>query len=68
MSDRGLAVTDIATGATRRRGDVFALYAEIYALRLGLDVPSAAQDVGLGSGPCDTELSAAAAAPSPALP
>jgi hypothetical protein len=65
-------VTDIATGATRRRGDVFALYAEIYALRLGLDVPAAGQDVGLdvglGSGPCDTDLSAAVAAPSPALP
>lgn len=61
-------MTDNATGATRRRGDGFALYAEIYALRLSLDVPPVVQDGGLGSGACDTELSAAAAAPSPPLP
>jgi hypothetical protein len=61
-------MTDIATGTTRRRGDVFALYAEMYALRLALDVPPDVQDSGLGSGACDTELSAAAAAPSPPLP
>jgi hypothetical protein len=56
-------MADGATGSSRR-GDVFRLYAEIYALRLALDVPTAGEDGGLGSRPCDIELSAAAAVPS----
>jgi hypothetical protein len=65
MTGRGAAMADRGVGAMRRTGDVFALYAEIYALRLTADVPSAVQDCGLGSRACDTELSAAAAVPSP---
>jgi hypothetical protein len=66
-------MTDSAAGATRRRGDVFTLYAEIYALRLSLGATPAAATTdpaagALGSGACDTDLSAAAAAPSPPSP